>query len=182
MSHDMSRLEGYGYDKKNENKPSKIISIIADQKNEKKKIENFQKIGNSGTMIEKAIAYRLGIIDEIEIKNEGERNSFDYGMYDPSGANLQLDTMITHHFIPGRIKKFLIEKISNTNKRLKKEQIEELFKNESYVQNVINNILLETGKRDSEDERIIFEKLPESVQNNEFYLMGYEKGKRKGGR
>ena len=176
MGHDMSRLEGFGYDKKEENKPSKIISIIADQKNEKKKIENFQKIGNSGTMIEKGIAYRLGIINEVETKKKKKKTSFEYGLYDSHGANFQLETMIMYGFIPERIKKILIEKILSNDKRLKKEQIEEMFKDKGYVQNVINDILLRTGKRDSEDENIVFDELPELVQNN------YNKGKRKGGR
>lgn len=182
MGYDMSRLEGYGYDKKEETKPSKIISIIADQKNEKKKIENFQKIGSSGTMIEKGIAYRLGIINEVETKNEGEKISFEYGVYNPTGANFQLETMIKYGFIPGRIKNILIEKMLKNDKRLTKELIEEMFKDKGYVQNVINDILLRTGKRDSEDENIILDELPELVQNNEFYLMGYNKGRKKGGR
>jgi len=182
MGYDMSRLEGYGYNKKEEKKPSKIISIISDQKNEKKKISDYLERGTSGTMVEMGIVYRLGIIDEIEIKGEGEKISFEYGMYHPNGANYQLDTMIRYGFIPGRIKKSLIKKILNDNKELNKEQIEELFKNKEYIQNVINSILLETGERDSKDDRIIFEELPESIQNNEFYQMGYKKGKGKGGR
>ena len=172
MGYNMSELEKNSYNGRRKARISKSGTIISNHNAEKRGKANYQKYGN-GKMIDDGIAHRLGIVLDKNISNDAEKKAFFYGLYE--GANAQLDTMAKYNFIPERIKNKIIEKLLKENKEMSEEEIKLLFQDKSYEQNMINNLLLITGRRDSGDLNVIFEELPQALRENEYYLQGYNR-------
>lgn len=179
MGYDMSELEKNAYNKGRKDKipVTSIADNIISQKNaEARGKAKYEKYGKSKG-IDDGIAYRICLSNEIKANNEAEEKAFFYGVYEC--ANMQLDTMVQFGYIPGRVKNKIAERIKKNNRKINDETIEELFKDKSYVENMINNILITTGYRDAEDEALNFDDLPESLKDNEYYLQGYNRKAKK---